>query len=84
MRFGIDELFTGFSLLPVLVGLFAVSQVMGTAFNKNRIAAEKAILTKISGIPFSLRDLKGQLKNILISAGIGRHGRHGQNRRRKF
>lgn len=69
--FGIDELFTGFSLLPVLVGLFAVSQVLAAAFDKNRIDAEKAVLTKLDKVPFSLRDLKGQTKNIMVSAGIG-------------
>lgn len=37
--FGITKLSNGFSLVPVLIGLFAVSQIMGNARDKNEIKA---------------------------------------------
>jgi putative tricarboxylic transport membrane protein len=68
--FGIFELSNGFSLLPVLVGLFAVSQVIAAAFEKTN-SDEAGEITEIKKIKFNLQDLKGQGKNIALSTAIG-------------
>jgi putative tricarboxylic transport membrane protein len=68
--FGIFELSNGFSLLPVLVGLFAVSQVIGAAFEKTD-SDEAGEITEMGKIKFNFQDLKGQGKNIALSTAIG-------------
>jgi putative tricarboxylic transport membrane protein len=68
--FGVYSLSSGFALLPALVGLFAVSQVFGAAFDKKDAAGEETV-TEIKKIRFNGGDLKGQGKNILLSTGIG-------------
>lgn len=69
--FGSSSLMDGFSLLPTLVGLFAVSQVFSAAFDKNRNLAAGHTISKVGSVKFKWSDLKGQTKNILISTGIG-------------
>jgi putative tricarboxylic transport membrane protein len=68
--FGVFELSNGFSLLPVLVGLFAVSQVIAAAFEKTN-STEAGEITEVKKIKFNFRDLKGQGKNIALSTAIG-------------
>ena len=72
--FGWHELSGGFSLLPVLVGLFAVPQL----FKLCEVASEEALVIqnfKIKGFGFSLKEFRGQLYNwfrsTLIGLGIG-------------
>jgi putative tricarboxylic transport membrane protein len=70
MTFGWEELNGGLSLLPVLIGLFAISQII-----KDVIRIE----TKINVIPvskrkdmlFSLHDWKIQASNLLRSSTLG-------------
>ncbi|MDR1106883.1 MAG: tripartite tricarboxylate transporter permease [Treponema sp.] len=68
--FGIFELSSGFSLLPVLVGLFAVSQVITAAFEKTD-SDDSGKITEIKKVKFNIQDLKGQTKNIALSTAIG-------------
>lgn len=68
---GMNQLKAGFSLLPVLIGLFAVSQILIYAEEKNK--EETCVVTsyKIKGFGFTREDVKGQGVNALISALIG-------------
>jgi putative tricarboxylic transport membrane protein len=68
--FGVFELSNGFSLLPVLVGLFAVSQDIAAAFEKTD-SREAGEITKVEKIKFNFQDLKGQGKNLVLSTAIG-------------
>jgi len=69
LNFGIDEMIGGFSLLPVLIGLFGISQVINNVIE---------IELKFEKIPFtfkemflSLRDIKEKVWNFLRSSLIG-------------
>jgi putative tricarboxylic transport membrane protein len=68
--FGIYSLAGGFVLLPALVGLFAVSQVLGAAFDKHNDQGAGEV-TEVKKFKFESKDLKGQAKNIAVSAAIG-------------
>jgi len=68
---GISQLKGGFSLLPVLIGLFAVSQVLVYAEEKNAQLPLEVREYKIKGFGFTGEDVKGQGINALISALIG-------------
>ncbi len=61
---------TGFQLLPVLIGLFAISQIFEEAETGMRFKVEK-LSEDSEGKKFSLKDFKGQGINILRSAIIG-------------
>jgi putative tricarboxylic transport membrane protein len=69
--FGHVELNAGFSLLPVLVGLFAVSQVLICVEEKYKETNIVVTQTKIKGFGFTYDDVKGQGVNCLISTLIG-------------
>ncbi|MEY8339243.1 tripartite tricarboxylate transporter permease [Lachnospiraceae bacterium 62-35] len=69
--FGQTELNAGFTLLPVLIGLFAVSQVLGAVeekFKKEEVIVQSC---KIKGFGFTKEDIKGQGFNFWISTAIG-------------
>ena len=64
------ELRSGFQLLPVLIGLFALSQIFEEAedgMKANAIVAEMTDNTR----KFSFKDFKGQFVNVIRSSGIG-------------
>jgi len=69
--FGSVELSSGFAMLSVLVGLYAISEVMKTAGTiqngENFVATE----FKMKGFGFSLAEFFGQMKNAVRSALIG-------------
>ncbi|HCJ76752.1 MAG TPA: Tat pathway signal protein [Roseburia sp.] len=69
--FGSVELSSGFAMLSVLVGLYAISEVMKTAGTiqngENLVATE----FKMKGFGFSLAEFLGQMKNAVRSALIG-------------
>ena len=69
--FGSVELSSGFAMLSVLVGLYAISEVMKTAGTiqngENFVATE----FKMKGFGFSLSEFFGQMKNAVRSALIG-------------
>lgn len=64
------ELRSGFQLLPVLIGLFALAQIFQEAemgMKSNKLSADMTTEKQ----KFSLKDFKGQLFNILRSSSIG-------------
>ena len=69
--FGISELNAGFSMIPMLIGLFAVAEVLTALEDKNKPGEERAQDCKIKGFGFTLNDIKGQGSNFLISTMIG-------------
>ena len=68
---GIRQLKGGFQLLPVLIGLFAVSQILIFAEERNKEEDGSIAEYKIKGFGFTLEEVKGQGFNTFISALIG-------------
>lgn len=66
--FGIPNLMSGFSLLPVLIGVFAISQVLTEVEKKER---GKQVLQQLDSTLPSLDELKLVLMPILIGSVIG-------------
>lgn len=66
--FGNVEMLNGISFIPVLIGLFAVSQVF---INVEKNAAYGEVKSKISGMMLSLKDVLSVWTTILRSAIIG-------------
>ena len=60
---------SGLKLLPVLIGVFAVSQIIADIIDLNRKAERVEMSSK--GILMSLRDWKDQAFNLIRSAAIG-------------
>ncbi len=69
--FGFSALDEGISLLPALIGLFAVSQVLEEAESKNFLGKFKVPSYKIKGFGFSLKEFFSQTTNCLRSSAIG-------------
>ena len=68
--FGSVSLSSGFSLLAVLVGLYAISEVLSTADSKQQ--AGKIRNYKMQGLlGFRFSELKGQVVNFFRSSAIG-------------
>lgn len=65
------ELMGGFELLPVLIGLFAISQIFDEAEKGMKRGEGSGSEIGISNIKFSLKDFKGQIMNVIRSSGIG-------------
>ena len=72
--FGIGNLSGGFDMLAVLVGLFAVGEIISAAAT-SRTEKEELIavpdMKSIKGFGFTLKEFKGQLGNAFRSACIG-------------
>ena len=70
--FGITKLSNGFSLVPVLIGLFAVSQIMATARDK---ASQKSLdfsgTNQNEGAKFTFRDYFKRIKMIVPVSLMG-------------
>lgn len=69
--FGFEALDAGFSLLPALIGLFAISQILEAAEKKRGGEISAIADYKIRGFGFSLNEFKSQTVNLLRSAVIG-------------
>ncbi|MDD7972797.1 tripartite tricarboxylate transporter permease [Roseinatronobacter alkalisoli] len=72
--FGRVEINAGFSILTVLVGMFAVAEVIRVAENAHRKGAAPPappLLVKIKGFGFSMAEFLGQIPNAIRSAVIG-------------
>lgn len=73
--FGIRKLSNGFSLVPVLIGLFAVSQIMTTARDKDKASEKKSVTNasqeSIHGFGISLAEFFRLLKISIPAAVIG-------------
>jgi putative tricarboxylic transport membrane protein len=63
------QLNSGLKLLPVLIGVFAVSQIIADIVDLDRKG--ERIETSSSGILMSLRDWRDQLWNLIRSSAIG-------------
>ncbi|MDR3201492.1 MAG: tripartite tricarboxylate transporter permease [Spirochaetales bacterium] len=68
--FGIFELDAGFKLLPVLVGVFAVMEVIKAAEDPMR-ADMKPMDYKAKGIGVTWKEFRQQLRNFFVSSCIG-------------
>lgn len=70
--FGIRALDLGFSDLPVLIGLFAVADILSTSIKKPKLEHAEIIQDyKIRGLGFKFSELKGSGFNFLRSAVLG-------------
>ena len=69
LDFGFDEMAGGFGLLPVLIGLFGISQIISDIM-EIEFKIEK-IPFSFSGMFLSLHDLKKQAVNLIRSSLIG-------------
>ena len=69
--FGVYDLATGFDILPVLIGLFAISEILKTA--EEGIKAEKDNVRKYSmkTSRLTLAEVREQWVNVLRSSAIG-------------
>jgi putative tricarboxylic transport membrane protein len=69
--FGSVELTSGFTLLPVLVGLYAISEVIASSAGNE--GKDTTIITdfKIRGLGFNFSEIKTQVGNLIRSAFIG-------------
>lgn len=69
--FGMAELSAGFDILPVLIGLFAVSEIFVLAEEKYGQGYVKPLAYKMKGFGFTLKELYGQKWNALRSGVMG-------------
>lgn len=69
LMFGLDDLVGGFKLLPVLIGVFAVSQIFADALDMK--SKPKVLEFSNKGLFMSLSDLKTQAVNLIRSSFIG-------------
>ncbi len=70
--FGLFQLNNGFSLVVLLIGLFAIAEVMNfaeTVRQKQNYTIRENV--KIKGCGFTMREFIGQIPNMLVSALIG-------------
>ncbi|MDR2819669.1 MAG: tripartite tricarboxylate transporter permease [Desulfovibrio sp.] len=72
--FGSQQLSAGLDLLPVLIGMFALSEIMSSA-ETSRIEDDTSIqnidLKNVKGFGFSIAEFKSQITNMFRSAAIG-------------
>jgi putative tricarboxylic transport membrane protein len=68
--FGFHALDAGIQLLPVLVGVFAVMEIIKSAEDPTS-ASMKPLNYQSKGLGVSWREFKEQFRNFLVSAGIG-------------
>lgn len=69
LTFGANDLVGGFKLLPVLIGVFAVSQIFADALDMK--SRRETVEFSGRGMFMSLRDLKEQAVNLFRSSIIG-------------
>jgi putative tricarboxylic transport membrane protein len=70
--FGFHELANGFNILPVLIGLFAISEIFTIATSsKDELANAPVLDYKMKGLGFTWREARSQGWNFLRSALIG-------------
>jgi putative tricarboxylic transport membrane protein len=70
--FGNSQLLSGFAMLPLTIGVFAVSEVLDAAKAKHAVITKNEIVRyRIKGFGFSWREFTGQTGNAFRSALIG-------------
>jgi putative tricarboxylic transport membrane protein len=68
---GIHDLDGGLSILPALIGLFAVTEIFKAAEARNKVGKEEVRNFKIKGFGFSMKEFLSQKVNALVSALVG-------------
>ena len=72
--FGSKMIQNGFDTLPVLIGLFAVAEIVSRVGTARAAKKEQGIdvdMRNIRGFGFSVKEAVGQIKNFLLCSGIG-------------
>lgn len=69
--FGVRNLSAGFSILPMLIGFFAVAEILQSLENKNKKQDLTTQEFHIKGFGFTRKDVKGQGFNFWVSTMIG-------------
>ncbi|EDL65579.1 tripartite tricarboxylate transporter permease [Bacillus sp. SG-1] len=69
--FGLTDLDAGFNLLPVLIGLFALGEILMTAEKKINPSLSKKVNHKVKGFGYKITEFVGQWWNFLRSSLIG-------------
>ncbi len=72
--FGSEEIAYGFDVLPVLIGLFAINEIITKADTVKSEHQNMQVINAIKiekGLGFSIKEFFGQIKNFLISASLG-------------
>lgn len=69
LTFGVNGLIGGFQLLPVLLGVFSVSQIFENTLNMG--AKPEVVAFSNKGLFMSLSDLRAQAVNLLRSSVVG-------------
>ncbi len=72
--FGQVELNAGFSILTVLVGIFAIAEIITVAEGTRRSSSLKVapkVVAAVKGFGFTLKEFFGQIPNALRSSAIG-------------
>jgi putative tricarboxylic transport membrane protein len=71
LTFGFHSLDAGFDILPLLIGLFAISEVINAAMEKGMPKPEVKQDFKIKGLGFTFKEFKSQIVNLIRSGLIG-------------
>lgn len=69
--FGIQALDGGFQLLPVLIGVYAITEILKAAEDGGESGYGKAPKFKTKGLGVTLKEFKQQFVNMIRSAAIG-------------
>lgn len=69
LTFGFDQLVGGFNLIPLLIGLFGISQIINDVTDLE--ATIERIPVTFRGMFMSLKDLKDQAVNMIRSSALG-------------
>ncbi|MCI1966457.1 MAG: tripartite tricarboxylate transporter permease [Oscillospiraceae bacterium] len=72
--FNVSDLASGFNILPVLIGLFAISEIIVSAETAKKASKMKVVqvdMKHIRGFGFSLKELYGQCSNTITSCLVG-------------
>lgn len=69
LTFGFTELNDGFQLLPVLIGMFAINQILADIINSDDSSKTKQIETK--GVAIGLADFAKHAVNLIRSSVVG-------------
>jgi putative tricarboxylic transport membrane protein len=69
--FGIPDFDAGFSLLTVLIGVYAISEIISSSRDKTTVGSKDIMKFKMKGFGFTLKEFYGQKWNFIRSSLIG-------------
>lgn len=69
--FGIHDFDAGFSMLTVLIGVYAVAEIISSSGDKITVGSKDVMKFKMKGFGFSLKEFFGQKWNFIRSSLIG-------------